>query len=1257
MRRNGTTFPVHWLLVAVVMAAALAAGPVNAEELWSESAEQSAIVDTFYSYRSGAVGSSLAARDLEFHWDAMNDSAITPAVAKTLDNLANTLVYAQSNPLGIPCSALQLVYDYFRVPAYGAGYSLDVADTTSLWFGQGNIAGYNPSDRSHIDIYLINPAKRYRNGLEQSFLPNTTPSGFVSMSEDVSTNHAIGDVKHRNSVHVTIPTGPGRLDTAGTGWTAPGSIVTMDLLHELRHGLHSAVYSHNFGEFFSGGAEVVTGAAIDWRYDVPYAWSLWGSPDSLGGGQTCPLLTHDYSNYLGRPAFGAYLAFNFRGADTTATLAGIEDDLLHKWASDSSATLETLTPLLSDANCHDCAERDYFHPNAVAMSDTLRAALLFHNWRVANFVNSSSLAEGEYGYPPQFGYSPAATYGAWRNNDGLEWDNAISVVPELVMSSQHATRDTVLRDGRTTESCTYPLILKQFGSEYWVIRSDETARVSGQDLVVRVFADSGRVDALTVYNNCSRVYGVSDTRLFVTAVGYSQDPYVAGVAESLWCHPQWATRVYGPQWTDVDTSGSEPVQLVIPSFGDSIKAVVVVLSRPDGPSQYFTEFAVAGPEAVEVEAYHLPYRLQAGLRRAPYASSNPRLLYANAGAIQMGPTFSPDGAKLAFSNYWPDMVYKPMITIRNVDGSGNDFQIGLGAGAIYNRAPDWSPRGDRIAFEGAYTARPYPDIYVINTTTYARTLLTSGTEGADGEPAFSPNGQQIAYTQQLAGSSGLADSTWQIKRIDLSGANDTVLVRSSASRPLRSPRWSPDGLWVYFTAGDSLYAVGVNGASRGDVVDRSSLLDHAPAFDLHRGSGAIAYVEADSVAWYRTSCVDVTQGLPVLGRTKKEHPYRRIALRDTFQTLPVPVFYDRHATYSSPRWSYDGTTLAYVTSENDDGGCPDSCRNIMVAQVSYNHAPQFVNAPRDTTLSVACNQTLTQTCSASDPDGETVTYEGACLPSGATLSAQGQLNWPNPGPLGSTHYVVVRALDGSGGVAQKVIRIIVQPDSISPAAATDVAVGLGRTSAAVTWTDVGDDSLTGEACQVRIAYSVSPITESNFFNCGTFPTQTPAEPGTERCANLTSGLSAGTTYYFALKTQDDAGNWSAISNVASGTTLDGNNHGEVICSDGMALGHTADSPEQVLPAAFALHPAEPNPASSSTRIRFDLPRAANVRLEIFDLQGRRVAQLVSGFLPAGYHVSEWSGATASGRPVGPGVYLCRFAAGDFHGRQKVVVLR
>jgi hypothetical protein len=94
-----------------------------------------------------------------------------------------------------------------------------------------------------------------------------------------------------------------------------------------------------------------------------------------------------------------------------------------------------------------------------------------------------------------------------------------------------------------------------------------------------------------------------------------------------------------------------------------------------------------------------------------------------------------------------------------------------------------------------------------------------------------------------------------------------------------------------------------------------------------------------------------------------------------------------------------------------------------------------------------------------------------------------------------------------------------------------------------------------------------------------------------------------------------------------------------------------------LPERFALHQNEPNPAGISTVVRFDVPRGSEVRLEVFDLLGRRIAVLAQGRFPAGSHSATWSLQGMSGGRARPGVYICQMTAGNFRARRAMVLLQ
>lgn len=95
--------------------------------------------------------------------------------------------------------------------------------------------------------------------------------------------------------------------------------------------------------------------------------------------------------------------------------------------------------------------------------------------------------------------------------------------------------------------------------------------------------------------------------------------------------------------------------------------------------------------------------------------------------------------------------------------------------------------------------------------------------------------------------------------------------------------------------------------------------------------------------------------------------------------------------------------------------------------------------------------------------------------------------------------------------------------------------------------------------------------------------------------------------------------------------------------------------------AFALAPVYPNPATPRATLTFRVPRPADVRLEVYDVLGRRVATVAEGTYLPGTHTAAWEGRDDAGRPVASGLYLCRLVAtagGEaFTQTQPVTVVR
>ena len=93
-----------------------------------------------------------------------------------------------------------------------------------------------------------------------------------------------------------------------------------------------------------------------------------------------------------------------------------------------------------------------------------------------------------------------------------------------------------------------------------------------------------------------------------------------------------------------------------------------------------------------------------------------------------------------------------------------------------------------------------------------------------------------------------------------------------------------------------------------------------------------------------------------------------------------------------------------------------------------------------------------------------------------------------------------------------------------------------------------------------------------------------------------------------------------------------------------------------LPARFALGPNYPNPFNPSTIIPYQLAVSSQVRLEVFNLLGQRIATLVDEERPAGFHTATWHATDAAGRAVGAGVYLYRMTVGEERQTGRMVLI-
>lgn len=89
----------------------------------------------------------------------------------------------------------------------------------------------------------------------------------------------------------------------------------------------------------------------------------------------------------------------------------------------------------------------------------------------------------------------------------------------------------------------------------------------------------------------------------------------------------------------------------------------------------------------------------------------------------------------------------------------------------------------------------------------------------------------------------------------------------------------------------------------------------------------------------------------------------------------------------------------------------------------------------------------------------------------------------------------------------------------------------------------------------------------------------------------------------------------------------------------------------------ALVPNYPNPFNARTTLSFNIPEDCYVDLEIYDLLGRKVTTLVSGYTRAGEHAIIWDGSNDGGKPVSGGIYFYVLETADYRESRKMLYLK
>ncbi len=223
--------------------------------------------------------------------------------------------------------------------------------------------------------------------------------------------------------------------------------------------------------------------------------------------------------------------------------------------------------------------------------------------------------------------------------------------------------------------------------------------------------------------------------------------------------------------------------------------------------------------------------------------------------------------------------------------------------------------------------------------------------------------------------------------------------------------------------------------------------------------------------------------------------------------------------------------------------------------------------------------------------------------------------------------------------------------------------------------DLGDDNVTpndpsdpdnGPNEEVNFPVITSAVyTAGQTTISGTLDIDTPptiARIEVFRVSSDPSGYGEG-QIYLGFVNPAATGNWSTVvtglvaNDTVTATTTDMNLNTSEFAQNFVVVTGIEENEIGLVPQAYELGTAHPNPFSQCTQIDYRLPREASIEVSICDVLGRVVRILDSGIHAAGHYTVKWDGLDAKDVRVNPGVYICILNAAEYKAIRKIVLTR